>query len=76
MILLYIFWLFAELCGSGSAAILVSAPLRLCGLIGLQITDFNHKEHKDHKGLAKVNPVLDSTIILWRGLCVLRELCG
>ncbi len=22
----------------------------LC-LIGLQITDFNHKEHKDHKGL-------------------------
>jgi hypothetical protein len=25
----------------------------LC-LIGLQITDFNHKEHKDHKGLAKV----------------------
>ena len=35
-----------------------SVPLRLCGLIGLQITDFNHKDHKDHKGLAKVNQFL------------------
>ena len=65
--------LFAELCGSGPAEIIASVPMRLCGLIGLQITDFNHKEHKDHKGLAKVNPVLDSPIILWCGLCVL---CG
>ena len=53
-----------------------SVPLRLCGLIGLQITDFSHIEHKDHKGLAKVNPVLDSPIILWCGLCVLCALCG
>jgi len=29
-------------------------------LIGLKITDFNHKEHKDHKGLAKVNAVPDN----------------
>ena len=53
-----------------------SVPLRICGLIGLQITDFSHIEHKDHKGLAKVNPVLDSPIILWCGLCVLCVLCG
>jgi hypothetical protein len=46
------------------------------GLIGLQTTDFSHIEHKDHKGLAKVNPVLDSPIILWCGLCVLCVLCG
>ena len=50
-----------------------SVPLRICGLIGLQITVFNHK---DHKGLAKVNPVLDSPMILWCGLCVLCALCG
>jgi len=40
-------------------------------LIGLQITDFNHKEHKDHKGLAKVSPILDSPKNLLCGLCVL-----
>jgi len=31
-------------------------------LIGLQITDFNHKEHEDHRGLAKVNQVPDNPI--------------
>jgi len=29
-------------------------------LIGLQITYFNHKAHKDHKGLAKVNAIPDN----------------
>ena len=43
-----------------------------------RITDygFNHKAHKDHRGLAKVNTVPDSPKNLLYGLCVLCELCG
>jgi len=29
-------------------------------LIGLRITDYNHKDHEAHKGLAKVNQVPDN----------------
>ena len=37
---------------------------------------FNHKAHKDHRGLAKVNTVPDNRKNLLCGLCALCELCG